>query len=271
MSIEVANESGVAVDESAARLRRAVRARRHAGQPGRRAVDHRGHHRGHDRAARALDGRARPHRRHVVPDGRAGRRVPPPGRPRDRARRCSATSCSAPTFAAAQARKAGHGLADELHLLTVHGVLHLLGYDHAEPEQEREMFGLQNALLADWQAARQRGRRARGPAPPRLAAARHGRARGLLSLPIDMSTRRPDRRRRRCWSRWPGCSPRPTPRSTRSRAPASRRARPRGPRRRPGAGRGRRRPSRGTSTCSCCCGWPPRPPRRCCSRSRSPA
>lgn len=59
-----------------------------------------------------------------------------------------------PAFAAAQARKAGHGLADELHLLTVHGVLHLLGYDHAEPEQEREMFGLQNRLLAQWQAAR---------------------------------------------------------------------------------------------------------------------
>ena len=59
-----------------------------------------------------------------------------------------------PAFAAAQARKAGHGLADELALLTVHGVLHLLGYDHAEPEQEREMFGLQNALLADWRSAR---------------------------------------------------------------------------------------------------------------------
>ena len=59
-----------------------------------------------------------------------------------------------PAFAAAQARQAGHGLADELHLLTVHGVLHLLGYDHAEPEQEKEMFGLQNRLLAQWQAAR---------------------------------------------------------------------------------------------------------------------
>ena len=60
-----------------------------------------------------------------------------------------------PAFAAAQARDAGHGLPDELHLLTVHGVLHLLGYDHGEPEQEREMFGLQNRLLADWQAAQQ--------------------------------------------------------------------------------------------------------------------
>src|SRR5699024_279113 len=45
-----------------------------------------------------------------------------------------------PDFAGEQARKAGHSLDDELHLLTVHGVLHLLGYDHAEPEEEREMF-----------------------------------------------------------------------------------------------------------------------------------
>ena len=37
----------------------------------------------------------------------------------------------------------------------MHGVLHLLGYDHAEPEQEREMFGLQAKLLADWNGARQ--------------------------------------------------------------------------------------------------------------------
>jgi probable rRNA maturation factor len=59
-----------------------------------------------------------------------------------------------PEFAKAQARKASHSLRDELHLLTVHGVLHLLGYDHAEPEQEREMFGLQNRLLTQWQDAR---------------------------------------------------------------------------------------------------------------------
>jgi probable rRNA maturation factor len=32
--------------------------------------------------------------------------------------------------------------------------LHLLGYDHAEPDEEREMFGLQGALLADWQTSR---------------------------------------------------------------------------------------------------------------------
>ncbi|ASO22111.1 Endoribonuclease YbeY [Actinoalloteichus hoggarensis] len=55
-----------------------------------------------------------------------------------------------PEFAREQAKKAGHSLLDELHLLTVHGVLHLLGYDHAEPAEEREMFGLQNRLLADF-------------------------------------------------------------------------------------------------------------------------
>ncbi|WP_086825707.1 rRNA maturation RNase YbeY [Allokutzneria sp. NRRL B-24872] len=59
-----------------------------------------------------------------------------------------------PAFAKDQARKAGHALIDELHLLTVHGVLHLLGYDHAEPEEEKEMFSLQNRILADFQAQR---------------------------------------------------------------------------------------------------------------------
>lgn len=59
-----------------------------------------------------------------------------------------------PAFAADQATKAGHELADELWLLTVHGVLHLLGYDHAEPDEEREMFGLQAQLLADWRSER---------------------------------------------------------------------------------------------------------------------
>lgn len=57
-----------------------------------------------------------------------------------------------PQFAAEQARAAGHSLGHELALLTVHGVLHLLGYDHAEPEEEREMFALQNRLLEEWVA-----------------------------------------------------------------------------------------------------------------------
>ncbi|WP_099023822.1 rRNA maturation RNase YbeY [Mycolicibacterium palauense] len=57
-----------------------------------------------------------------------------------------------PQFAADQAKAAGHPLEHELALLTVHGVLHLLGYDHAEPDEEKEMFGLQRRLLEDWYA-----------------------------------------------------------------------------------------------------------------------
>jgi probable rRNA maturation factor len=55
-----------------------------------------------------------------------------------------------PQVAAAQAKQHGHSTQAELELLTVHGVLHLLGYDHADPEEEAEMFGLQGELLRDW-------------------------------------------------------------------------------------------------------------------------
>jgi probable rRNA maturation factor len=55
-----------------------------------------------------------------------------------------------PTVAARQAATAGHSTAQELDLLTTHGILHLLGYDHAEPAEEREMFGLQAELLEAW-------------------------------------------------------------------------------------------------------------------------
>ena len=58
-----------------------------------------------------------------------------------------------PEVAAKQAATAGHGADDELHLLAVHGVLHLLGYDHAEPDEEREMFTLQARLLGGWQTS----------------------------------------------------------------------------------------------------------------------
>ena len=57
-----------------------------------------------------------------------------------------------PTVAARQADTAGHSTENELQLLTVHGLLHLLGYDHAEPEEEREMFGLQNSILEAFRA-----------------------------------------------------------------------------------------------------------------------
>jgi probable rRNA maturation factor len=61
-----------------------------------------------------------------------------------------------PEVAAKQAAEAGHSTLDELALLTVHGTLHLLGYDHAEPEEEQEMFGLQARLLESWRAAGRR-------------------------------------------------------------------------------------------------------------------
>jgi probable rRNA maturation factor len=77
-----------------------------------------------------------------------------------------------PEFARAQARSAGHRLADELHLLTVHGVLHLLGYDHGDAEQEREMFGLQSRLLAEWQDARRPTPGRPSGAPTRPSSAR---------------------------------------------------------------------------------------------------
>jgi probable rRNA maturation factor len=60
-----------------------------------------------------------------------------------------------PAVAAQQAAAAGHPAAQELDLLTAHGILHLLGYDHAEPDEEREMFGLQTELLRGWAEARQ--------------------------------------------------------------------------------------------------------------------
>jgi probable rRNA maturation factor len=59
-----------------------------------------------------------------------------------------------PEVAARQAKAAGHGTDDGLQLLTVHGVLHLLGYDHAEPDEEREMFGLQGEILQAWRERR---------------------------------------------------------------------------------------------------------------------
>src|SRR5271155_6229618 len=57
-----------------------------------------------------------------------------------------------PEFAAEQAAAAGPTLGRELALLTIHGVLHLLGYDHAEPDEEKEMFALQRRLLEEWVA-----------------------------------------------------------------------------------------------------------------------
>lgn len=61
-----------------------------------------------------------------------------------------------PAVARRQAEAAGHTPHDELLLLTTHGILHLLGYDHAEPDEEREMFALQRRLLLTYLSTRGR-------------------------------------------------------------------------------------------------------------------
>ena len=57
-----------------------------------------------------------------------------------------------PSVATEQAKVAGHSAQAELELLTAHGILHLLGFDHAHPDEEREMFALQESLLTKWRA-----------------------------------------------------------------------------------------------------------------------
>ena len=65
-----------------------------------------------------------------------------------------------PQVAEQQAETAGHSLMDEICLLTTHGMLHVLGYDHALPDEERRMFGLQRELLVAFAAEERRRRRA---------------------------------------------------------------------------------------------------------------
>lgn len=61
-----------------------------------------------------------------------------------------------PQVAEVQAQGAGHSTLDELILLTTHGLLHLLGFDHAEPEEERQMFALQKELILGFAADERR-------------------------------------------------------------------------------------------------------------------
>ena len=59
-----------------------------------------------------------------------------------------------PAVAAVQAQSAGHSTIEELLLLTIHGCLHVTGYDQSTPEEERVLFGLQRQLLLTFLAAR---------------------------------------------------------------------------------------------------------------------
>ena len=55
-----------------------------------------------------------------------------------------------PPVAARQGADAGHSTLDELCLLTTHGILHCLGYDHGTAEEEAEMFGIQRSILEEF-------------------------------------------------------------------------------------------------------------------------
>lgn len=55
-----------------------------------------------------------------------------------------------PTFATAQALAAGHSTEHEIYILATHGLLHIIGYDHAEPDEEKMMFALQEQIVEKW-------------------------------------------------------------------------------------------------------------------------
>jgi len=59
-----------------------------------------------------------------------------------------------PQVAREQGEAAGHGLTGELELLLTHGILHLLGHDHAEPAEKKVMFDLNDKIIAAWSARR---------------------------------------------------------------------------------------------------------------------
>lgn len=71
-----------------------------------------------------------------------------------------------PEVAGEQAARAAHPLRDELELLCTHGILHLLGYDHADPAERATMFSLQDELLGSWRAERGSGRDGEGQEGP---------------------------------------------------------------------------------------------------------
>ena len=58
----------------------------------------------------------------------------------------------APAVAAKQATDAGHSVEHEMYILATHGLLHILGYDHADPDEEKVMFALQEKIVKEWAA-----------------------------------------------------------------------------------------------------------------------
>ena len=56
-----------------------------------------------------------------------------------------------PVVAAQQAKSQGHSIEHEIFILATHGLLHILGYDHADKAEEKVMFDLQEKIVRDWQ------------------------------------------------------------------------------------------------------------------------
>ena len=58
-----------------------------------------------------------------------------------------------PIVAAGQAKSAGHSIEHEIYILAAHGLLHILGYDHADHDEEKVMFELQERIVMKWEKA----------------------------------------------------------------------------------------------------------------------
>jgi probable rRNA maturation factor len=56
-----------------------------------------------------------------------------------------------PVVAAAQALTQGHSTEHEIYILATHGLLHIIGYDHADKAEEKTMFDLQEKIVTDWE------------------------------------------------------------------------------------------------------------------------
>jgi probable rRNA maturation factor len=56
-----------------------------------------------------------------------------------------------PVVAADQAKAQGHSIEHEIYILAVHGLLHIIGHDHADKSEEKIMFDLQEKIVRDWQ------------------------------------------------------------------------------------------------------------------------
>ena len=56
-----------------------------------------------------------------------------------------------PVVAAAQALQQGHSTEHEIYILATHGLLHIIGYDHADTADEKIMFELQEKIVTDWE------------------------------------------------------------------------------------------------------------------------